>query len=557
MTTPSVAGDATEATGAVSATSTLWPMLQLRLRRDRVQVPLWVLALGAFALLSAIAVPASLGSPAQRDELVRVIVGTPTILMLRGEPRGTSDGAVVFFQVFANLAVATALMSTFLAVRHSRAEEETGRSELIGATPASRQVPLVATVVHGVIVGCLVGVAVGVAVAAAGLDPAGSAMMGAALTGTSIVFLGVGLVSAQLMRTSRGANGLAAVIVGVAYALRAVGDAGGTPSADGLSLTSAWPSWLSPIGWGQRTRAFTENSPAPLLLLLAAAAVFVSVAVLLQSTRDAGSSVIAERAGRAGARPWLNGSLGLAWRLQWPAILGWVITGLVFGLIAGSLGETVVTVMEDNPAFQGVLVRLAGGRGAIIDLFTATLFSLIGVLAAASGIQAMLRMRQEEAAGTAEVLLGTRLGRIRWLLDHLLIGLAAILLVLATAVAGAALGLTRSADPGDRIVSVLQAGAAQLPAAVLLLTLTALLIAVLPRLSIGLSWGVLVAAVMLGQFGDLLNLPQWLQDLSPFSHTPVVADAAPDWSGAWWMSALAVLLAGLAATGIRRRDLAP
>ncbi|POH67168.1 MULTISPECIES: ABC transporter permease [Cryobacterium] len=556
MTAPAAPARQAAPTYVRAAVPTLWPMLRLRLRRDRVQLPIWLLSLAAVALLAGIAVPASFGTLADREALVQIAVGTPSILMLRGEPRGPTTDALLFFSMFANLAAAVAFMSTFLAVRHSRAEEEAGRSELIGATVAGRVVPLLATVLFGVVASLAAGAAVALALVIAGLDPLGSLVTGAALAATGVAFLGVGVVAAQLMRTSRGANGLAAAVVGLAYVLRAAGDAGGTPSADGLSLTSAWPSWLSPIGWGQRARAFTENNPAPLLLSVALAGLLVAVAVLLQSRRDTGSSVFAERAGRPAAGWLLHGSLGLAWRLHWPAILGWAITGLLFGLLAGSLGETVVELMEGNPVFQNVLVGLAGGRGAIIDLFTATLFSLVGVLATVAGIQAMLRARQEEAAGVAEAMLSTSLGRIRWLFDYLIVGLAGIVLVLAAAVAGAAAGLLRSANAGDRIDSVLAAGAAQLPAALLLLSVAAVLVALLPRLSIGLSWGLLLAAVVVGQFGDLLDLPQWLRDLSPFSHTPIVAAAEVDWSGAWWMPALAVLLAAVAAVGIRRRDLA-
>jgi len=535
---------------------TLWPMLRLRLRRDRVQVPVWLVSLAAIALLSGIAVPASFGTLADRESLVQIAVGTPSILMLRGEPRGPAADALLFFSLFANLAAAVAFMSTFLAVRHSRAEEEAGRSELIGATVAARVVPLLATVLFGVAASLAAGAAVALALAVAGLDPVGALVTGAALAGTGIAFLGVGVLAAQLMRTSRAANGSAAAVVGLAYVLRAAGDAGGTPAADGLSLTSAWPSWLSPIGWGQRTRAFTDNNLAPLLLSLALAGVLVALALWLHSRRDTGSSVFAERAGRPAAGRLLRGSLGLAWRLQRPSVLGWTVTGLFFGLLAGSLGETVADLMEDNPVFRDLLVGLAGGRGAIIDLYTATLFSLVGVLAAAAAIQAVLRARQEEAAGVAETMLSTRLGRIRWLADYLVVGLVAIALVVGAAVAGAAAGLRGSAGAGDRIDSVLQAGLAQLPAALLLLALAAVLVALVPRLSIGLSWGFLIAAVVVGQFGDLLDLPQWLRNLSPFSHTPVVAAAEVDWSGAWWMLALAVLLAAGAAVGIRRRDLA-
>jgi ABC-2 type transport system permease protein len=542
---------------AATSVPTLWPVLRLRLRRDRVQVPVWLLALGVIALLSGIAVPASFGTVADRQALVQIAVGTPSILMLRGEPRGPAADALLFFSLFANLAAAVAFMSTFLAVRHSRAEEEAGRSELIGATAASRLVPLLATVLFGTVAALGAGAAVALALVVAGLDPTGALVTGAALAGTGAVFLGVGLVAAQLMRTSRGANGLAAAVIGVAYVLRAVGDAGGTPATDGLSLDSAWPSWLSPLGWGQRTRAFTENNPAPLVLAAVCAALLVAVAVLLQSRRDTGSSVFAERAGPPAAGGLLRGSLGLAWRLQRASILGWAITGLLFGLLAGSLGETVVDLMEGNPVFQNVLVGLAGGPGAIIDLFTATLFSLVGVLAAAAAIQVMLRARQEEATGVAEAMLSTSLGRIRWLFDYVSVGLVAIVLVLGGAVVGAAIGLLQTDAAAHRIDSVLRAGAAQLPAALLLLAVAAVLVAGLPRVSIGLSWGLLLVAVVIGQFGDLLDLPGWVQDLSPFSHTPVVAAADVDWSGAWWMPALAVLLVVVAAAGIRRRDLAP
>jgi len=540
-----------------AAAPTLWPLLALRLRRDRVQVPAWLLSLGAITLLAGLAVPASFGTLAERESLVQIAVGTPAILMLRGEPRGPAADALLFFSLFANLAAAVAFMSTFLAVRHSRAEEEAGRSELIGATVASRVVPLLATVLFGAVASLAAGAAVAVALIAAGLDTTGALVTGAALAGTGVAFLGVGVLTAQLMRTSRGANGLAAAVVGVAYVLRATGDAGGTPAADGLSLTSAWPSWLSPIGWGQHTRAFTENNLAPLLLQVAFAGLLVTVAVLLQSRRDTGSSVFAERSGRPAAGWLLRGSLGLAWRLQRAAILGWAVTGLLFGLLAGSLGETVADLMEGNPVFKNLLVGLAGGRGAVIDLYTATLFSLVGVIAAAAAIQSMLRARQEEAAGVAEAMLSTSLGRIRWLFDYLFVGVAGIVLVVAAAVLGAAAGLISSDAAADRIGSVLKAGAAQLPAAVLLLAVAAVLVALLPRLSIGLSWGLLLASVVVGQFGDLLDLPQWLRDLSPFSHTPAVAAAEVDWSGAWWMPVLAVLLAAGAAVGIRHRDLAP
>jgi len=533
-------------------------MIRLRLRRDRVQLPVWILALAALALVSTSSVVSLYGGDAERVGLLRVAVATPAIIMVRGLPQGPDAGALLFFVIFAFLAVMVAFMSTFLAVRHSRAEEESGRAELIGATPAGRLVPLIATALYGAGANLAVGTAVALAFVAAGFEPVGSLICGAALAGTGLAFLGVGLLTSQLMRTSRGANGLASALVGLAYVLRAAGDAGGTPAANGLSMTAAWPSWLSPIGWGEQTGAFTRNQPAPLLLDLALAAVLFVVVVLLQSARDIDSSLVPERAGRVHASRAMGGSFGLAWRLQWPSIAGWAVTGLLFGLLAGSLGETVVALMEQNARFgTELLSRLApGGRGSVIDVFTAAMFGLVGVIAAASAMQAMIRMRQEEANGSAELILSTPVRRGRWILDYLLVGAVAIVVVLSAATAGACIGLARSDDFGDRAANAVASGFAQLPAALLILTVSAVLVAFLPRASIGLNWAVLLVTLFIGQFGGLLGLPDWMRNASPFTYSPLVSATPVDWSGAWWMTAIALVAAVLAVAGVRRRDLA-
>jgi ABC-2 type transport system permease protein len=536
--------------------NTLGPMLRLRLVRDRVQLPIWFAAFLALAFFGPNAVATAFGTVGEREALVRIAVGSPSILIFRGEPQGADVDAVAFFLLFAFLATLVAFMSTFLAVRHSRAEEESGRAELIAATPAGRVLPLMATLLHGAGASLAAGAAVTLGLVVAGLEGAGSVTTGAAIAATGIAFLGVGLLAGQLMRTARGANGLAAAVIGAAYALRAAGDAGGRPSADGLSMTSAWPSWLSPIGWGQQTAPFTSNEPAPLLLDLALAAVLFAVVVLLQSSRDIGSSVIGDRAGPERGPRTLAGSTGLAWRLQRGAIVGWALAGLTFGVLAGTLGETVVELVRSNSQMGAVLAGLAGGRGSIIDVFTAAIFGLVGVIAAAAGTQAMIRARQEEANGSAEMLLALPLRRARWLVDYLFIGAVAVVFVLVAATGGAAIGLTRSADAADRVSNAVDSGVAQVPAALLLLAIAALLFAVVPRLGIGLSWGVLLVSVFIGQFGELFKLPDWVINLSPFSHTPAVGTAVVDWSGAWWMLVLALLVGALAVVAIRRRDLA-
>jgi ABC-2 type transport system permease protein len=402
--------------------STFPTLLWLRFRRDRVQIAVWILLFVVLEVVAHAAVTETYGDEAEREGVIRLVILTPAILMLRGTPQGTQPDAFQYFLLFGFLGLMAGLMSTFLAVRHSRADEESGRAELIGSTEAGRITPLLATTSEGIILNVVIGALVGGVALAYGAGPLGALLHGAALAAVGIAYLGVGLACAQIMRTSRGANGLASAIVTLGYLLRAFGDATGTVQPDGLSMEAGWASWLSPIGWGQAVAPYTHQNAWPLLLCLGLAGVLLAVSIALQSSRDLDSGIIPERSGRLHAPRTLAGPLGLAWRLLRNPVIGWVVGGALFG------------------AFLGAVV--------------------------------------------------------------------------------------------------------------------ALVFAILPRLSIGLGWAVVLAAVVFGQLGGLFGFPDWLRDVSPFTHTPVVTAAEVDWTAAWVMLAIAVAGGALSLVLLRRRDLA-
>ena len=526
-----------------------------RVRRDRWQLLSWIVAIGAFALFAAAAVIQTYGSEAGRTAILQVAIATPAILMLRGLPRGAEQGAFTFFLIYAFLALLAGLMSTFLAVRHTRADEETGGAELVAATPAGRLMPNTATVLHGIAANVLVALAVFAGFTAEGLDPQGSLAAGAATGAVGLAFLGVGLLVSQFMGTSRGANGLSAALVVLAYIVRGIGDATGTPSADGTTMTVGPASWFSPIGWGQQTFAYSGNRAWPLLLPVGLAAASLTAAWLILRARDSGASVWGARPGRAGARPTLAGPVALALRLQSGSIIGWGLSGLALGLLAGSLGKAIAAVDTPDTNITAVLRAMLQSQGtSLTQLMVSVLFSMAGVLAAACALQAVIRLRQEEAAGTAELLLAAPVGRVRWLAGYLLLGAGAVVLVIGLAWAGAWAALTGAADVAMPADALWETAAAQLPAALIYLSVPALVFVLWPAATTAASWALLGVGVALGIFGGMLGLDQSLRDLSPFTHTPVPHGAATDWSGAWWMLAISALAAVLAVALMRRRE---
>jgi ABC-2 type transport system permease protein len=462
---------------------------------------------------------------------------------------------VIYFQVFTYLAIMAALMSTFLTVRHSRGDEEQGRAELIGATPVSRSSALGATLTLGTLANGGIVVAVSLGFAASGLPIAGSVLSGLATGAVGLAFCGVAALAAQLARSSRAANSIAGIAIALAFLLRAFGDALGTPTTSAVRLDSAWPSWLSPIGWAQQVRPFGQATAVPLLLDVALAVLAGTLAIVLVRRRDLGSGVVGERPGRARAARSLSGSFGLAWRLQRSSLVGWSLGALLLGIFAGGLADPAVQAVKDNASIRAALRGLvSGGTAGLLDTFVAAIMAFLGVLAAGVAIQAVLRARSEETDGHTELVLAGALRRGRVVIDAL--GVAVLSIVVVLVVGGIAAGLAFvAAGHPDRFWISVAAALVQFPAAAMFAAASALVLVLVPRLTVPLGWGLLAVGFILGQFGGLFGLPDWARDISPFMHTPVFPGSDVRWWPAVIVLALAVVVGAGATALTRRRDL--
>lgn len=533
--------------------NTVATLLRLRAHRDRVTVSVWVLVIAFSAVFVAAALAQTYNTHALRVGVLRLAATDPTLLALRGAPDGASMGAFFMLEIGSYLALLVAFMNTFLAVRHSRAEEEAGLSEIILATRAGRGAATASTVLFAVIANSLVTVVTALAMMAVGFGAAGSMMLGWALGTTGIAFFAIALLLAQVFATSRTANAWGSALVGIAWLLNAGGNAAGTVKPDGLHVTPGAAVWFTPIGWGLRTLPFTGNRAWPGLLSVALAVALVLVAFALQGARDTGAGLVAPRRGREWASPALRGPFGLAWRLQRGSIIGWGIGAIVGAAAIGGLGKTLADAASTDPQLGTAVQQMGNGSGTVFEVFLGVMMALIGLLVTGAAIQTTMRMRQEEAAGTAEVALTTPTSRLRWYLSFVVLALvaSAVILLIAGQVAGAALA---DVDPSLVGQSVLLA-VAQLPAVAVYLAITALAFAVLPRATMPVGWALFGVGVLLGEFGNLLGLPKWVSAIAPTSHTAVAPLAHADWSGTWIMSALAIVVLAAGGWLLRRRSL--
>jgi ABC-2 type transport system permease protein len=530
-------------------------LLRLRARRDAVQITVWTLAMLLLAYGSSVGVTENFGTLQERSSLLSLAVANPVILLFRGLPSGTDEGAFIVFLVLPFLAMMAALMAAFLAVRHTRAEEETGRAELVAATPAGRWVPFAATLVHGVLACAVLGGAGALGLFVSGLAAAGSIVTGAAILLTGLVFLSVGLLAAQLFFSARAANSLTVSLLVATFIVGGVGNALGTADDTLTRMTSSGLAWVSPFVWAENSRPFSDDDLLPLLLAAVFSIVLVAVSLALQAARDVGSGVLAARRARADAPALLSSPVGLVWRLSAGSLIAWALGAAVVGALSTSLASVVQEVASGNPAVEAILDRLAA-EGSMDQGLIVTLFVMVGVLAACFGVQTVQRARQEETHGTAEATLGAPVGRGSWLGAFLVVAVVGIVVITGAAVGGAAVALAATGGELSLISDALVVGAGQAIAAAVFTVITAIVFALAPRLTIPLGWAIVLVAACLALFGTIFGLDDDIIALSPFAAIPVPAGDAIDQNGVVWLVVAAIAGGAASIALMRRRELA-
>ncbi len=472
----------------------------------------------------------------------------PALVFLYGRLSGDSLGAVSAWRYGVWAAIFASLMSIFIVVRHTRADEETGRLELVGSAAVGRLAALTAGLLVAVAANVALALLLTIALTFLGLPAAGSAAFALAIATCGLAFAAVAALTAQLAAGARAARGIAIGALGAAYLLRAVGDAAG-------STGPSWLTWLSPLGWTEFVRPYPAGRWWVLALPLALTAAAVAAAYVLAVTRDYGAGLLPDRPGRATASRWLRGPLGLAWRLQRGTLLGWAV-GFAFTFAAsGAAAKGIGSLLGGSAQLRQAFTRL-GGQAGITNAYLAAIMSLAGLAAAAYATSAVLRLRAEETEGRAEVLLATAAGRVRWGLSHVAVAVfgTALLLAVAGVAAGLGYGL-RTGSAGPEVARLLGAAAAQLPASLAVAGIAVVLLGMAPRASVAGAWTVLGVVVVIALFGQVLQLSRWLLDISPFTHVPKLPGGPVPAAPMLWLSLAAIAFCAVGLAALRRRDI--
>jgi ABC-2 type transport system permease protein len=518
------------------------PLTRFVVRRDRVRMIVWVLSLVGLVVLTVASVKGLYPTQQDLDKFAAASRGNAAAIAFNGPDQALNTlGGQIAFQTGSFGLVLTGLMSVLMVGRLARGEEEAGRVEMVRSLPVGSEAPFASVLFAVMVTDVVVGVGVTLSLLVQGLPAAGSVNFGLGFTMCGLVFAGIAMVAAQITDNARVVYGAAGAVLGASFVVRGIGDVG-----NGVA------SWFSPIGWSQKARPFAGEKWWPFLVPLVATAVCVIIAHELSERRDLGGGLVQPRPGPPVASNALGRPLGLAVRLQRGSLVGWSLGLAAMGAVYGSIVSSIEDFIGNNKGLADILAK--SGGASITDSYLAMSSRILALIAAGFAVAAALRLRSEETALRAEPVLATPTSRLRWTASHLAVAFVGGVLVLA--VAGLGLGIAYAIVGGGLAVigpAVVHA-AVYAPAVWLLVGVAVAAFGLVPRLAAVVAWLAVTACFVIGMLGQLLSLPQWVNDVSPFEHVPQLP--AESFSVIPFVL-LGVVAAALTAVGLaafRRRD---
>lgn len=198
-------------------------LLRFILRRDRFWLPIWVLGLSALTAYFANAIAVVMDGDSL--QAMTAFAKNPVMALITGPGYGLDQVTIPRFIVGMYgvfLMIGAALMSILTVSRHTRAEEQTARAELVRAGVTGRHAQLFAALVLTAIMNVLLsaGMAAAFGFSQAEPEPWSATVLFAVGIGTvGCIFAAVTAVTVQLSAFARAASSMAGAVLALSFVL--------------------------------------------------------------------------------------------------------------------------------------------------------------------------------------------------------------------------------------------------------------------------------------------------------------------------------------------------
>ena len=537
----------TEAGGTLAGWGTC---LRILLRRFRIQIAAWLVPLWLLVSVTAPSYESIYPSLETRTVLIEQMRKSPGTQLLYGYvPMPGRLGQLLQWETGTFLLICTALMAILLTCRVLRADEDEGLVEILRAAGAGRAVPsLVPVALVWAVVGALSAGVGGVLTCQTRsieeLTVSGAWALAGTICATGWVFSAVAAVASQLGRQVGQARSLSMIVLALAFVMRV--------SADQLSdgSSSDWLRWLTPLGWRDLVRPYTDDRFAVLAVCCTVSIALALSALVLAARREYLDGYLPDLS--SSQRRWrICGHMDLLGRLSWRSLIGWAMASTGLALLYGSVSGSVKDLLAPGSPTASWVGKMASGSP--VEQFVSLMTVVTVLLVAVAVVRRMNWLAGLERTGLVEVELAAGVGRGRVFLSQVLGALIeSILLLLVSATVLAATTATQLTDD-HAVARSFVFTVSQLPGMAAAVGIAAALVGLAPKLT-GMSWAVVAWSAFAQFFGGLVELKDWAKDLSVLGHHLDVVGSL-DWKPLAVQSAVGLVGVAIGLAAYTRRDL--
>jgi ABC-2 type transport system permease protein len=476
---------------------------------------------------------------------LRALAENPAVRILSGPPVALDDpGGFTVWRIGTPVALFASVWIMLAATRITRGEEDSRRWDLLLAGRLRMADVVVRCLAALAGSATLIGVAVAAGLLATRTEPTGAVLHAAGIMCVALTFAMAALLAAQVMPRRSGATGLTFAALGVALMLRMI--------ADG-SHQFAWLAWATPFGLTARTAPYAGNRVVPLIVLGAFPMVLAGATLVAARHRDLGDGIVAVPNSRPPRTRLLRSISGFALRRAGLTTLGWATGIAAYFLLAGALLASILELFRTNQRFAELAA--AAGVAVSVNVFAATLFSLLAV---PTGLYAAMRlgaMVADEKAGRSILLFAQPISRARLVSTEIMATVGGVVALHCSAAVALWSGAKITGAPmqlSDSLAGALNS----LPVALLAVGAATVGVGWLPSVAAAIGALPVVGGFVVNVMMQTTKAPRWVVNLSPWTHLAAVPDVRPNLAATAIFLLIGAILTAFGVYGYVQRDLA-
>ena len=323
-------------------------------------------------------------------------------------------------------------------------------------------------------------------------------------------------------------------------------------SADQISDAggSDWLRWLTPLGWRDLVRPYSDDRFAVLSMCCAVAVALALGAMVLAMRREYLDGYLPDLG--SSRRRWrVRGHMDLLGRLSWRGLVGWVLASTGLAFLYGSVSGSVKDLLAPGSPTASWVGKVA--VGSPVEQFMSLMTVVTVLLVAVAVLRRVNWLAGLERAGLMEIELAAGVSRGRVFFSQVLYALIESMVLLLTSAAVLAATTATQLTDDHAVARSFVFTVSQLPGMVAAIGIAAALVGLAPRLT-GMSWAVIAWSGFAQFFGGLVELEDWAKDLSVLGHHLDVV-GSPDWKPLAVQTAVGLTGIMIGLVAYTRRDL--